>query len=51
MTNKKILVLGLLQAVAVTAYIVLFVIAVTAFTTFADESNEFLSISPFSYFL
>ena len=44
MTNKKILVLGFLQAVAVTAYIVLFVLAVTSFTTFADETNEFLSI-------
>ena len=44
MTNKKILVLGLLQAAAVTVYIALFVLVMTSFTTFADESNEFLSI-------
>jgi hypothetical protein len=44
MTNKKILVLGLLQAAAVTAYLALFVLVVTSFATFADESNEFLSI-------
>ena len=44
MTNKRIIVLGFIQAAAVTFYIVLFGLAMTSFSTFADDSNEFLAI-------
>ncbi len=44
MTNRRLIVLGLIQATAVTLYIVLFGLAMTSFSTFGDESNEFLAI-------
>ena len=44
MTNRRLIVLGLIQAAAVTLYIVLFGLAMTSFSTFEDESNEFLAL-------
>ena len=44
LTFQRIILLGLVQASAVTLYIVLFGLVVTSFSTFEDESNEFLAI-------
>ena len=44
LTIQRIIVLGFIQASAVTLYIVLFGLVVTSFSTFEDESNEFLAL-------